>query len=98
MKIIGWTLLGIVGVAIIIFAISNREAATIDLWPAPVSGVLPVWAILFIGIVLGFIGGATVAWLAGGKTRRKARESRRQVRQLENQVESTGQAPAIRTG
>jgi len=96
MKVVGLIILGLIGIVFVVFAIHNYHDATVNLWPAPLALALPLFVIVFGAIVLGFIGGAVVAWLAGSKNRRKAREIRRTARQLETQVEATGQVPAVR--
>ena len=98
MKLIGWIVIGLVGVAFIAFATHNFHLAEVNLWPAPLVLSLPVYGLVFGGIVLGFLGGALVAWLAGGKGRRKTREIRRTARKLERQVEAGGGVPAVRAG
>lgn len=97
MKLIGWIIIGLIGLIFIVFAVHNYHAASVNLWPAPVALSLPLFVVVFAAIVLGFVGGALVAWLAGGKTRRKARDAKRAARQLESQVEASGQVPAVRT-
>ncbi len=98
MRLIGWIVIGLVGIVFIVFATHNYHAATVNLWPAPLMLSLPVYGLAFGGIALGFLGGALVAWLAGGKGRRKTREIRRTARQLERQVEAGGGVPAVRAG
>ena len=98
MKLIGWIVIGLVGIVFIVFATHNYHVATVNLWPAPLALSLPVYGLAFGGIGLGFLGGAAVAWLAGGKGRRKTREIRRTARQLERQVETGGGVPAVRAG
>ena len=96
MKLIGWILIGLIGVVFIVFAIHNYHSAEVNLWPAPLVLKLPLFAIVFGAVVVGFVGGALVAWLAGGKARRKNREIKRNARRLESQVEATGQTPVAR--
>lgn len=98
MKLIGWIVIALVGVVFVAFATHNYHVAAVNLWPAPLELSLPVYGLVFGGIALGFLGGALVAWLAGGKGRRKTREIRRTARQLERRVEAGGGVPAVRAG
>lgn len=98
MKLIGWIVIGLVGILFIVFSTHNYHVAEVNLWPAPLALSLPIYGLVFGGIALGFLGGALVAWLAGGKGRRKTREIRRTARQLERQVEAGGGVPAVRAG
>ena len=98
MRRIGWIVIGLVGIVFVVFAIHNYHVVEVNLWPAPLALSLPVYGLVFGGIALGFLGGAAVAWLAGGRGRRKTREIRRTARQLERQVEAGGGVPAVRAG
>ncbi|MCY4396729.1 MAG: LapA family protein [Rhodospirillaceae bacterium] len=98
MKLIGWIVLGLVGIAFVAFATHNYHFVEVNPWPAPLILSLPVYSLVFGGIVLGFLGGALVAWMGGGKGRRKTREIRRAARKLERQVEAGGGVPAVRAG
>ena len=98
MKLVGWIVIALVGIVFVAFATHNYHVAEVNLWPAPLAVSLPVYGLVFAGIALGFLGGALVAWLAGGKGRRRTREIRRTARQLERQVEAGGGVPAVRAG
>lgn len=65
----------ITGVALVIFAVNNRQITEISLAPMPFSISMPVWGLVFIGIFIGLIVSATVTgWirLKGFTKRRKA--------------------------
>jgi uncharacterized integral membrane protein len=100
-RLVFWILAAIIGLVFIVFAIHNFQGVTVNLWPAPWQITLPVFLLVFVAIFLGLLAGALVAWAALGPTRRKAREDRRAVSRLSNELTETrkslpapGQAPS----
>ena len=79
----------IVGVPLLLvgafFAVANREAVAIDLWPATGKVTMPLFAALVGALYLGFLLGALVAWWAGRHGRVRARITRRRVVALEQE-------------
>jgi len=57
-----WTGTVAAGVAVVIFAISNRQPATLDFWPFEIAFDVPVFLLALAGMVTG----AALAALAGG--------------------------------
>lgn len=74
-----------IAVAIVLFAIANRQIVTVHLDPfetglLPFASVtLPLFLLLFIAGFLGVLAGGTAAWLAQGKHRRAARQHKREA-------------------
>jgi len=66
----------------IAFAVTNNHAVSIDLWLSPMPIELPLFAVAFVGILIGFLAGAFAAWISGGKARRLARERAREIANL----------------
>lgn len=93
MKFLSWfprilaTLIGVLGMIVVVsFALSNRQRVALDLWPFEAS--IEPHLILLLGVVFlfGFVTGATVMWVSGGRKRRQAREVKRTANRLERQV------------
>ncbi len=85
MKILFW-ILGLPFVlAIVIFALSNRGKTDLGLWPLLDPTPIPVYAVVLIAAVIGFLAGGIYAWVSGGKHRRQVRRARRQAKQLEKE-------------
>jgi uncharacterized integral membrane protein len=61
------------------FAIANREAVEIDLWPVFGRVAVPLFLALLGALYAGFILGAAVAWWAGRTARGRAREASRRA-------------------
>jgi putative membrane protein len=76
-------------VILVVFAIDNGAPVTISLWPLPWQASLPGFIALFLALLVGFLVGATAAWLSGAKTRKRARDlaetSRAQAHQIAEQ-------------
>lgn len=72
----------VVGLMVIAFSVNNRDVVAIDIWPAPYTFDLPVFGVALIGIAIGFVWGAVVAWLGAGRTRQKVRDLARDMEVL----------------
>jgi uncharacterized integral membrane protein len=64
---------------VIIFAVTNHGMTQLSLWPVLTEPVLfPVYGIALVGLFIGFVIGGLVSWIQNGRSRRRARELRRQ--------------------
>ena len=73
-------------VVLVVFAIDNGATMKISLWPLPWEASLPGFVALFLALLLGFIVGASAAWLSGGKSRKRARDLNDTVRAQAHQI------------
>lgn len=81
------TLLAIIfAVAVTLFAVSNREPVTVELWPLPYTVSMGLYAAILLGVLVGFLVGVIATWLAGGRRRRAFRETKRQLREAEKSL------------
>ncbi|MBL8806008.1 MAG: LapA family protein [Rhodospirillales bacterium] len=97
MRVVYWIFAGLLAALAGLFALANRADVTIDFWPVGPSFAMPVFVALVGALYLGFALGALVAWLAQGRTRRRAREAVRRAAALERelaQVRGAAVAPA----
>ena len=86
MKLITTLLAVAVAVAVVLFAVSNRGAVTLELWPLPYTATIGLYAAVLVAVLVGFFGGAAAMWLAGGAKRRELRRTRRRVKDLEQSL------------
>ena len=77
MRWLSWILLLPLGVAVVVFSVSNRAATQVDFWPFGYIVELPVFAIVLTSLLLGFVLGGIVAWLSNAKNRSHARAANR---------------------
>ncbi len=74
---------------LIVFALSNKQAVQLGLWPTDIQVELPV-SLAVLGIAgLFFLFGALVAWAGTIAERNRARRAEATVRQLEAQLAAT---------
>jgi uncharacterized integral membrane protein len=64
-----------IAIVVVLFAVNNREAVRLILWPFPWDIEAPIFLFTLGAIVFGFLFGAIAAWGSGGGTRRKLRQA-----------------------
>lgn len=65
---------------IVLIAVMNPELVEVSLWPALEEKVLfPLYGVALVGLFVGFILGACVAIVQGGRSRQRVRELTRRV-------------------
>ena len=89
MKFLFWLAVVLLAAVLAVFAVSNRAAVTLGLWPLPFVGEVPVYLPILLALLLGFVAGATMAWLAAGARRRESRRRRRRITALERELTAT---------
>ena len=85
-RFISWIAMLIIGVVAVVFAVSNRSSVDVNLWPVAEELSVPLFVIALGAALLGFLGGAIVAWFSGGRRRLRARLARRQVTGMEKDL------------
>ena len=89
MRIIHRAVLLLVAIFLIFFAVSNRAAVSVGLWPLPFLADVPLYLLCFLCAFVGAAAGAAGAWLAGGRDRRELRNRRRRIEALERELAAT---------
>jgi uncharacterized integral membrane protein len=81
------TFLAIVAaVAVVLFAVSNRDPVALELWPLPYRVESGLYAVVLIAVLIGFIAGAGAAWLSGAEKRRDLRAAHKRMREMEQSL------------
>ncbi|WP_420547746.1 LapA family protein [Curvivirga sp.] len=88
MRIINWILLFPLVLIAISFAVSNRGATELTLWPFPFSVEMPLVLFGFIMMLIGFLAGGFASWMAGQNKRKEARDTRKKANALDKEVQS----------
>ncbi len=86
-KVVFWIVVAPLAAAVIVFSVNNRENVVLDLWPLDLITVpLPVFSVMLVGIVTGFLAGSLVAWISAGKSRRRARLEAERAKRAEKEM------------
>jgi lipopolysaccharide assembly protein A len=95
-----WLVTGPLALILVVFAISNRETVRVTLWPFPIEIETPLFLIVLLVGLLGFLVGELVAWINGRYWRRDSRAKARRIEALERELAATqaqlAPAPASR--
>jgi uncharacterized integral membrane protein len=80
-------------VVIVAFAVANRQAVTVSFDPfsavSPAyAATLPLFAVIFVVLILGVLIGGIAAWIRQGKWRRAARKLDGEVRVLHQEMDA----------
>ncbi len=86
MKLISRLLFIPVAAAFVVFAVANRHAVTLNLWPLPLEVDLPVYIAVLGALAAGMAIGGSAQWISDGRWRRRARAGRRKASALERRL------------
>ena len=75
MKHLSWILTIPVMIVAVVFAVSNREAAALNLWPFGITVEAPLFILVLGSGLFGVVLGGAITWLSAGKKRQRAREA-----------------------
>ncbi|HYH17203.1 MAG TPA: LapA family protein [Azospirillum sp.] len=89
MRYLTWIITLPIALAAVLFAISNREAVTLSLWPLPFTVEAPVYLATLIALLVGFIAGGVITWMGQGRHRRRARAQSDRAYTLERELKET---------
>jgi putative membrane protein len=85
-KIFRWVVIGAIALILVIFAVANRGAVTLTVWPLPLVVDAPLYLVVLVTLLVGFFLGELVAWMNGHRWRREARRSAKRVEELEREL------------
>ena len=86
MRAVYWAATLIAAGLLIPFAVSNRAPVSLGFWPLPFFVDLPLYLLVLLLLIVGFVIGAAAAWIARRRLRRELRRSRRRVEGLEREL------------
>jgi putative membrane protein len=89
MKLLFWIFVALVAVAVALFAVSNRAAVSLGLWPLPFVLDLPLYLVILAAWLIGLVVGALSVWIAGRHGRREGRRRGRRIAALERELAAT---------
>ena len=94
MKLLFWIVVALVAAVLALFAMSNREAVALGLWPLPLELDVPLYFAILAALLIGFIAGVLAAWTAGRHRRRENRRRGRRLAVLERELAAKEAQPA----
>ena len=86
MRLLSWFVIVPAALAVVAFSVSNRAEVVVNFWPLPFTSEFRVFAVVLVSIFAGFVLGGLVAWISGGKRRRRARAMARRAKAAEADV------------
>jgi uncharacterized integral membrane protein len=79
-------LIGLVALALVVFAVDNRQTVTVSLWPLPIEASMGLYLVVLLTLLFGFLLGELIAWMNGHRWRREARLKAKRIEELERQI------------
>ena len=99
-RIVGWFVLVPLCLALIAFALANRQAVMVNFNPVAPPEVLaatglsvPLYVVIFAVLLVGVVLGGTATWFAQGPHRRDERRFRRETERLHRELEVARRVP-----
>ena len=89
MKLLFWIFVALVAVVLALFAVTNRAAVSLGLWPLPLVLELPLYLAIIAAMLIGYVAGALCVWIAGRHDRREGRRRGRRIAALERELAAT---------
>lgn len=89
MKLVHWLVTLPVAVILAVFAVSNLERVPVGFWPFSDLLVAPLYAVVLLTLLVGFLAGELVGWISGRRWRREARRRARRIEALEHELAAT---------
>lgn len=97
MKLFHWLVTAPAAVILVVFAVANRDPVTLTFWPLPVTLAAPIYLVVLLALLAGFLIGELVAWINGRRWRRQARRSENRIEELERELVARGVGPDLRS-
>ncbi|RYE57378.1 MAG: DUF1049 domain-containing protein [Hyphomicrobiales bacterium] len=94
-KIVGWLVLVPLSLALVAFALANRQLVAVNINPfgapaeASMAGYgIPLFVVLYVVLLIGVLLGGTATWFAQSAHRRSERQWRREAQHLNQELEA----------
>jgi uncharacterized integral membrane protein len=97
MKVLSWLISVPFAVIVILFAISNFETVTLNVWPVPFAVDAPLYLVVLVSVLFGVLWGGVAAWISGGKARARMRMAEMKAEQTARENRRLAQALETKT-
>ena len=98
MKRLSWIITLPITLAAVAFAVANRRAVTLDLWPLELTVTLPLFMAILGSLFLGLLIGGLILWLSTGRVRLARRRAERRTAELEREIARLKREAAVAAG
>jgi uncharacterized integral membrane protein len=88
-KLVHWFVTLPLAILLVLFAVSNRDTVGVTFWPLPIQLEAPLWLVVLLCGLIGFLFGEFIAWANGRRWRRAARQRSRRIEALERELAAT---------
>lgn len=85
-RIIKWSVIGIVGAALVAFSIANRSAVAFSLFPLPFEMTIPLFILVYLSLFIGVAVGEALGLLHSLKVRKQLKHAEQRIKALESEV------------
>jgi uncharacterized integral membrane protein len=96
-KHLSWIITLPITIVAVVFALSNRQPVVIDIWPLELSLTAPLYLMLLLAALVGFILGGIAMWFTAGRSRKRAREAAAKLREMEGQIANLKRSEQLRS-
>lgn len=86
LRILHWVLFLLIALIIVVFVVQNRHVVEVSLWPFPFMQQAPLFAVIVLCVLFGFLFGVLSAWLSGAGARKRARDLARANQEKAHQI------------
>ncbi|HKF71676.1 MAG TPA: lipopolysaccharide assembly protein LapA domain-containing protein [Stellaceae bacterium] len=91
MRILYWLGTALVALICAVFAVSNRAGVTLTFWPLGMELAAPLYLVVLLALLAGFVIGLLAAWIWSWGPRRVARQRARRIEILERDLAAAEQ-------
>ena len=88
MAVIRWIFALPIIVICVYMALSNRESIDFIYSPLNEPISIPLYYLLLLALAIGFVLGAILTWINGGKTRKERREQKKTIKSMQKELDS----------
>jgi putative membrane protein len=90
-RVLYWLITVLAALFCVIFAVSNRAGVTLTVWPLSFELAAPLYLVVLLALLAGFLIGLLVAWVWSWGARRRAHQSARRIAALERDLAAAEQ-------
>lgn len=85
----------VIAIAVVIFALANRGAISVVWSPVHSPAEFPVFSLVLVSLLIGFVAGGGMVWLNDMPLRRERRRQKKHIAGLEKKMKENDEARAL---